>query len=275
MEKPEDSPPEPIADRVASESSSADQIAQCLCDMDDDHIASLVAANLSGLLREADPLPPTVIPALLEKLRYDDRTAEAARSVLRDIGPPALQALISSLRCADPWLRGHFAFAIGRFGAEGKAALPPLKELLQDPDRHVRVHAAIAVWEIDGKTREIARIVMEGFRSYHELAWKAARYLREMGPEASEVVPELIQILQSHEDGWWKWHAAVALGGMGLAAVPAIPSLIEATQSSDDDVSWHAYFALGGLRALARVGELILTEFEGGPNPPLQQTGPA
>jgi hypothetical protein len=120
----------------------------------------------------------------------------------------------------------------------------------------------MAVWELVGQGREMAWIVVQGFRSYGELAGESARSLRAMGPEAGEVVPELVQILQSHEDGRWRMQAALALGGMGLAAVPAVPSLLEATQSADDDVSWCAHYALGELRALARVAELILTEFE-------------
>jgi HEAT repeat protein len=85
----------------------------------------------------------------------------------------------------------------------------------------------------------------------------AARCLREIGPDAGEVVPALVQILGSSEDPLWRARAALSFGGMGLQAVQAIPALIAATEDANEELSQSAFGALRELRALACFGGLV------------------
>lgn len=265
-----DLPPDDPDELPGLPESLEDQIAYGLSELDDSHLANVVSWWLGARLARADPLPPTVIPNLLSKLRYDNRTGEATRGLLRQIGRPALEALVSGLDSDDDLMVGMFAYAIGSFGADAAALLPRLRDLMcHGPTMLVRVHSAMAVWEISGDARGLAPILMQPIRSsFFELASKAAWYLRQIGPEAAEVVPELIAILRSDRDWTARCPVALTLGAMGLDAVPAIPALIRAIEGSDEYVARDARHSLNQLRLLASVGELILDEGVGTVEPP-------
>jgi HEAT repeat protein len=243
----------------------AQEVARALDDLHaqaDELAAGYAAQRVQRLLADAPALHAAVIPALIHKLPRGTGSSVAVRGLLRGLGPPALRALIDELSSADAWRRGEAARVLGTFGPEARAALPALENLLRDEDLEARVPAAIAIWRIDGRTPEMARIVLEGLQTYG-LDEEAAACLREMGPDAGDVVPALVEILRDGKVPLWRAPAAVALGGMGLDAMPAVPILVEAMEDVNRDVRGSALAALRELRALARTGELILAEWAG------------
>jgi HEAT repeat protein len=247
----------------------AKEIGQALDDLNvraDEQTAGYAARRLRRLLADAPALRPSVVPALIQKLHHaGDATPVAARGLLRELGPAALRALIGYLPSEDSWVQAAMVAALATFGSEAKEALPELEKLLHG-DLHVRIPAAMAIWRIAGRTPEMAKIVVEGLQLGYTLAEEAGDCLREMGPDAAEVVPVLVELLTSAKIPSSRAAAAVAIGGMGLDAVQAIPALIEAAQDSNEEVRGSALRALRELRALARVGELILLEFDGEPS---------
>jgi hypothetical protein len=252
------------------------EILQAMDALDEEGTANSAAHRLGELLGRAPALLPTVMPQLIHRLRDVGPTEPAVRGLLSGLGIPALRALVRSLprlpgQSKDSRLRGQVAFAIGGFGKAAEEAVPVLEALLEE-DTHVRANAAIAIWQITRRKGLLAPIVLEGLHGDGNLAGKAAECLREMGPAAGEVVPALVALLNSGQDGWRRAQAAVALGGMGLEAVQAIPSLIEAAKDPDEEVRGGAYWALRELRALDRLAELILMEYGNGFPP--APTGP-
>jgi HEAT repeat protein len=253
------------------------EILQAVDALDEESIANSAARRLGDLLGRAPALWPTVMPKLIHKLRDVGPPAAAVRGLLSGLGAAALWALLRSLarpseQSKDSRLRGQVAFAIGSFGKAAEEAVAVLEDLLEE-DVQVRVNAAIAIWQITRRKVTLAPIILEGFQGDRDLAGKSAACLREMGPAAGAVVPAIVDHLSGGQDGWRRAQAAVALGGMGLEAAQAIPSLIEAAKDPDEDVRGSAYWALRELRALDRLGELILMEY--GSRSPPAPSGPA
>ena len=56
-------------------------------------------------------------------------------------------------------------------------------------------------------------------------------------------IEELIQALQDDDEDV-RYHAAFALGEIGEGAVEAVPALIQALQDDDEGVRYHAAYAL-------------------------------
>ena len=149
---------------------------------------------------------------------------------------------------------------MGEFREKASETLPQLETLLRDDSSAVRVHAAVAIWKIDGRTAALAPFVLEGLRGDAGLAGHAANCLREMGVAVENVVPALVELLTNATAAWQRGAAAAALGGMGIAAIPFIPALLAATNDSDESVACTAFQVLRELRSLARTADVILIE---------------
>jgi hypothetical protein len=241
-----------------------------LADSRDAPSVGYAALRLRRLLAEAPQLRPIVIPALVQKSQlWIGPAAAAIRPLLRELGMPALRALREYL--ADEgqksFRRGLIALAIGSFGPEAKEAVADLEALLNGA-LDERVPAAIAIWQIEGRASEMAPIVVEALRAPYGDAEEAIHCLREMGPEAAAVAPALMDLLKDETYPSRRARAAETLGGMGLSAAPAICALIEAGEDVHEEVRACALGALRELRALARVGELILMTFGRADDPP-------
>jgi HEAT repeat protein len=271
----------------------AKEMARLVDELDDESTADDAGRLLGTMLACTPSLLLAVLPSLIPRLVRSGRMGAIIRALLRDCRTPALRALVASLSCEDPVLktqivqtigqfgeeakevlpvliaglscedpmpRGQIAQAIGQLGREAKEALPALEPLLHD-ESSVRLMAAMAIWRIDARIAGIVPIIVEGLRCA-ELSREAGNCLREMGPDAAEVVPALVQLLISGKQSWERANAAVALGGMGLEAVVGIPALMSAIEDANNEVHWSAFGALRELRALARTGELVLQGFE-------------
>jgi len=74
---------------------------------------------------------------------------DAALEALREIGDGALPVWIAALGHKSVDVRYESATALAEFGEKAKAAIPKLKELLNDSDEDVRVAAREALEGID------------------------------------------------------------------------------------------------------------------------------
>jgi HEAT repeat protein len=143
-------------------------------------LTDVVGKDPNGGVREAaaralgamGPASSAAVPVLIDNLRYGDggyRVATGAVIALKQIGLPAVPALTAALKCnrlppAAPMARTGYqgavypetenvrvyaAHALSGIGREASAAIPALRESLQDPSPRVREAAAGALREIE------------------------------------------------------------------------------------------------------------------------------
>jgi HEAT repeat protein len=145
----------------------------------------------------------TVAPRFQRELRSvilsdsDEAVRTSALHALMLLGPMCssqVPALVEALRDDLPATRAAAAQDLAQFGAEARATVPTLINVcLHDSELAVRVQAGAALWRV-GRTRLPAlKALVEGLRSGDPyLCWTAADCLGDMGTEAAEAVPELL-----------------------------------------------------------------------------------
>jgi len=145
--------------------------------------------SLKPMAREAEDVLPDLERAL------QDKCPEVRVSVvacLGEMGPEAIDALVSAMHDEDANVRAHVAKALANIGPH---AIPALENALKD--EHVDIRS------------------------------KAAEALGKIGPDAKPTVPALVQALHDKEFMVRAW-AAEALGQIGPAAKTAVPDLKKA-----------------------------------------------
>jgi HEAT repeat protein len=203
------------------------------------------------------------------------------------IGPETISSLILALRDTDPIVQREAANSIGRFKDEiARKAMPELLacckvknsgvrnaalnvlinilqekdteavagiiEALNDSDLEVRQNAALALSAIGGKGALPAiPILVDALKQKgnKDVRRQAAIAIYNIGPDAHEAVPTLIQALAG-EDPEVRANAAFALGGIGTRADPAVPHLVKILANSKEKNSARVEAAM----ALARIG---------------------
>src|SRR4051812_48325445 len=88
--------------------------------------------------------------------------------------------------------REDAALTLGALGSKAKAAVPELTTLLTDPSDETREAAAIALWRIERSTEVVPVLVdrLESARDY-QTCLRVMKVLAEMGPQAKAAVPSL------------------------------------------------------------------------------------
>jgi HEAT repeat protein len=127
-----------------------------------------------------------------------------------------------------------------------------IKEL-QDPDSDVRSIAAVTLGEIGSEAKDAVPALIQLLQDQDAEGFvraNAALALREIGPEAKDAVPALIQALQDQNKDVRK-DAARALGNIGKDAMPA---LIQTLKNRNIDVRSSATWTLGVLRLMIVIG---------------------
>lgn len=159
--------------------------------------------------------------------RSDDAEArQEAAGALWERGAPAIPTLVELLEDATPAVRARAASSLGLIGTEAKAAMPAMVPLLADPDVKV-------CWD----TRQ----------ALLDLCWGASDAGCDLSPEATAVVPVLIELL-AHERADTRRTAAHVLGALGPYATAAVPALLGLLEDEDECVRD------GATGALARIG---------------------
>jgi HEAT repeat protein len=203
------------------------------------------------------------------------------------IGPESIASLTAALRDPDPIVQREAANSIGFFKDEiARKALPELlacckvknsgvrnaalnvlinileeadteaaasiAEALADSDREVRQNAALALSAIGGKVALPAIPILVDTlkqKGNKEVRQQAAIALYNIGPDAHEAIPALIQAL-ADDDSELRSNAALALGGIGPRAEPAVPHLVNVLANSKETRATRVEAA----KALARIG---------------------
>ncbi|MEM9503514.1 MAG: HEAT repeat domain-containing protein, partial [Cyanobacteria bacterium P01_E01_bin.43] len=191
------------------------------------------------------------VPALIKTLKspnIDER--EAAANALGSIGTEAKAAiseLVSLLDSESANVSGAAALAIGRIG--GIEAVPDLIARLNSEDFYVRIQAATALGEIGAEAKAAVLPLIELLQSPSGDDRKAAvTALGNIGVDAKAAVPELVLLLDTNS--YVRDNAAIAIGQIG--GTEAVLDLISLLKAPDVEIRMAAAKALGGLGADAR-----------------------
>jgi HEAT repeat protein len=158
----------------------------------------------------------------------------AAVQALEEIGPAARPALVVALEHRSARTRAAAAGLLSGMRPVPPLALAVLERLLHDPDRTVRVQAALALWKLERRVRTTLPVLLEAARGRGSLLRaQAVGVLGAMGPAAGPAVPALVEVLRD-DNYMTRRAAAAALGSIGPGARAAIPALRAAL--SDDEV---------------------------------------
>jgi len=108
----------------------------------------------------------------------------------------------------------------------------------------VRFFGLLACGE-EAQEQQLERLIRELQDADSDVRSNAAMALGEIGPEAKDAVPTLIQLLQNEDaEGFVRANAALALGQIGKGAEDAVPVLIQALRDQDKYVRRDAAGAL-------------------------------
>lgn len=189
----------------------------------------------------------------------------------------------------SPLVRRNAAWALRMIGPDVSDAVPALEDALDDPDRTVRLAAAITLQHLGREAapaaggliqsvrdwwegREQARAVQEKlsgearddfiFRTQpvldelYQVHLAAIAALGKIGPEAREAVEVLRRAVRS-EDRDARVAALIAIAEIGQDARTAREDVQPLLKSSDDDERRYAVWALGKIGARRSVSDLI------------------
>ncbi len=201
------------------------------------HVARALAAIRSA--------PERTVPALVKLL--DDRDAAVrARAAMGLAQFPApnervVAALAKKLTDESPDVRRAAMRALHRLQPDSKALLPVVVKVLEDSDPAVIVPALHTLAEAGD---DVVPALIEAMESHKSRYW-ACVVLAEIGPDAKAAVPALTKAFKSDEHVECRMQAALALGEIGPEARPAVDELIRALGDKNMSIQYAATFALG------------------------------
>jgi HEAT repeat protein len=211
---------------------------------------------------EPDPCPvndPDMLPVLLSLV--DDPNFWVRREVAYSLGfhprsAEASESLIGLLDDPVPNVREYAAMAFGNLKIPCNAAIPKLREHLDDKDEHCRVHSAYGLWRAtQARDEKSVRILREGLHAGdHFIRADAALGLCIMGKDVPECFADVAAL--SRKDALVRVYVAATANGFGPVAIPL---LVEFLGASQDDVRLRAARSLGklGSAALQAVPALV------------------
>jgi HEAT repeats len=131
---------------------------------------------------------------------------------------------VRTLEDSDPVLRRLAVYALGEIGQQAQAAVPALREALQDPESWVRVWAAAAFAKVTADRSAVAVLVAEMRAPQGFVRSLVAWHLGRLGADfpGIEVGIDALQQLRVDEDPSVQAEACVAL--QALQCKGSLPS---------------------------------------------------
>ncbi len=161
--------------------------------------------------------------------------------------------LLQALRDPASPNRHKSVYKLGLMAADASDAVPALTVLLNDSDAKVRMHAALALWRITGKTQFAVPTLASGLdRGQGSVQSLAAVALGEIGPAAQKAVPTLVSATEDAETPE-KLQAAEALWKVVGKNANSIAVLAKSLNDSDPEVRWVAAYALSEIAPKSQV----------------------
>jgi HEAT repeat protein len=203
--------------------------------------------------------PPEVLRALGDQLKSRSAVvrARAAHALghLAAGARPVAGALAPLLRDPDAKVRRMAIRAWGRIRPNPAVSVPVLSGVLRDADPSMRTEALNILTEI-GKPAvpTLVRLLQR-----EDVVYWCCVALGEIGPDAAEAAPALVDVLNTNRQPEVRREAALALGAIGPSSSASVPGLIEALANRSPTVVAGAAYALGRIGPQARAAETPLT----------------
>lgn len=177
---------------------------------------------------------------------------------LREIGPTGkagIPDLIERLADPDRQIRLHAAIALGEFGSDSASALSHLEPFLKDESHTVRVYSANAIWKITHKPEPVLTVLEQGLKDKSaSFRWAAPVFLGEMGPAAERAIPSLEEASQDSD----KQVASLAVQALVEINPGTLPIITNLLGDADPAMRISACAALGKLGPTAKVAVPLL-----------------
>jgi HEAT repeat protein len=209
-------------------------------------------------LARQGPAAAAAAPALVEALN-DPTMEELAGKALREIGPPAVPALVKAMRDerfrVRFWATENLAVVSGFSGKVTQYYV----QALRDPDRRIRSLAASARGAFGANPVIGVPALARALHDKHiDVSTAAVITLGALGSSAKEAVPALIEIIK-HGDKRLRERAINTLGAIGPKAEAAVPALVSLVRKRDPNLCGAAVMTLGriGYNAGAAVPVLV------------------
>lgn len=235
-----------------------------------------IRSNAATALFYIGPETKESTEALLEVKRTDAERygfffpQSATLPAIVQASPAASEAVVAY--CVDH-LNGPgglgYVFGLGEIGPSAKAAVPALVKTLGDlgpEDKHV---AATALCRIATPQKEWLLVILDRMKVDARESWgnrSRLEHLCQLGPDAKEIVPEIIASLEL-----LNIHGAEVLAAIGSDAKEAIPELFNRWKAQDYHGPLDAY-----VQAIVKIGAIpdetvstLLTDLE---NPELRMS---
>ncbi len=189
---------------------------------------------------------PTV-PALIRCLNHKDEDVRQYTLIaLKNIGAPAVPALIERLSDDNYYLRRNVAYVLGKI--KDVSAVPALLGALEGEDKQMRCYAAEAFRGFGAPAvPALLNYLKDGDEHVQRTATRALGVIKDVS-----AVPALIEYLK---DKNVRLHAAEALGWIGDRS--AVPALLKDLNDEDKQVRCSAAWALGEIKDPSAVPALI------------------
>src|SRR5262249_49743324 len=142
------------------------------------------------------------------------------------------------------------AIALSQGSRATRKAIPTLRKALANETTWLRYRAALALARLDPTAHRQIVAMMRGELRQKDRFVRLGVFgvLREIGPSAKDLVPDLINLLRASDtlnDREMHQEAARALGRIGPAAREAVPVLAQAILGSNSDPDVTVIEALG------------------------------
>lgn len=144
-----------------------------------------------------------------------------------------LAELREKLKDEDPEVRMKIVEGVWRMGKMATWAAPALGEVSNDEDVRVRSRVMLALLEmekIDPEGELVMPALLEALKDESPVVRSEA--VNALAPKGTEVMPQLVQLLENDKEGSVRAAAARALGPIGSAA---LPTLVKALEGDEDE----------------------------------------
>ncbi|MDB5386770.1 MAG: Tetratricopeptide 2 repeat protein [Planctomycetaceae bacterium] len=133
---------------------------------------------------------------------------------------------------------------LGELADEGTSAVPAIQAALKNNDAFVRIHAALALWQIEQNTQDSVPVFMDGMKNSDANVRSFAATAIGMGPQANEfIVPLTTGLCDSNP--FVRLHSAETLFKFPGQETVATKSMIDHLSNKDANVRWLATFIMG------------------------------
>ncbi|OKH30225.1 hypothetical protein NIES2119_31320 [[Phormidium ambiguum] IAM M-71] len=207
----------------------------------DSNVRRHAAFALSAIGSEAKAAVPALIKATQDSNRAVRQQAIEALGQVGSDEKTATPVLIAALKNQDWQIRATAAHTLGKIGSPAKSVIPALISALNDPDAVVRLRATLALGQLSSDAVPLLAKTLRERQQPARVRSHASYALGEMGIEAQEAIPALIELL-GENNAEIRQGVLFALKQIGY---PAIPELTKALRHQNRQVRNTAAVALG------------------------------